>query len=428
MAFASLEENTKIAIIGLGYVGLPLAVEFSKKFEVLGFDLNCERIRNLKCGIDETQEVDCDDLAQANNLNFTTDIEDLTDCNIYIVAVPTPVDGANKPDMQFVIAASELVKTVLSVGNTVIYESTVYPGATEEICVPILMKSALVYNKDFFVGYSPERINPGDKSRGLKDIVKITSGSSEYACQIVNQLYLNIITAGTFPASSIQVAEAAKVIENIQRDVNIALINEFDMLFNKLNLPTHEILEAANSKWNFLDFKPGLVGGHCIGVDPYYLTYKAEKVGFDPQLILAGRKINNAIPKWLASNLMKVMIKNGVEILNSRILILGVTFKENCPDTRNSKVFNLMAELVEYGVFIDFYDPILESGEINVPKGVTRVTEISQKYEAVFIAVGHEKFLDLKETDFSIICSNKNLIFDYKGIFPNEYGLSRVWF
>jgi len=427
MPTALIEENTKIAIIGLGYVGLPLAIEFAKKFEVFGFDLNYERIRNLKCGYDETHEVDTDDLAQANNLSFTNALEDLKQCNIYIVAVPTPVDNANKPDMQFLIAASELVKKVLSVGDIVIYESTVYPGATEEVCVPILMKSDLEYNKDFWVGYSPERINPGDKSRGLKDIVKIVSGSSEYACEIVNQLYLSIITAGTFPASSIQVAEAAKVIENIQRDVNIALINEFDMLFSKLNLPTHEILDAANSKWNFLDFKPGLVGGHCIGVDPYYLTYRAEKAGFDPQLILAGRKINNSIPNWLASNLIKVMLKNGIKILNSRILIMGVTFKENCPDIRNSKVFNLMSELIEYGVFIDFYDPLLESCEVIVPEGVTRVTNVSRNYEAVFIAVGHEKFLEFKEQDFSMMCSTKDLIFDYKGIFPSDYGLSRVW-
>ena len=353
-----LSSNLKIAVIGLGYVGLPLAVEFSKKYNVIGYDINELRIKELHSGIDRTLELDKLELEAATNLNFTSDINEISECNIYIIGVPTPVTKNNEPDFTNLVSASRNIGKILKKDDIVIYESTVYPGATEEICVPELANNSnLTFNKDFYVGYSPERINPGDKSHRLIDITKVTSGSTSESAEFVDQLYGSIITAGTYKASSIKVAEAAKVIENTQRDVNIGLINELAIIFNKLSIDTEEVLKAAGTKWNFLPFSPGLVGGHCIGVDPYYLSYKSQSLGYQPEIILAGRRINDGMSKYVALQLVKKMTKKNISIQKSNILIMGVTFKEDCPDTRNTKVLNIVDELKDLGANVETYDP-----------------------------------------------------------------------
>ena len=354
----SQEREFRLGIIGLGYVGLPLAVEFGKHLPTVGFDLNATRVAELRRGHDNTLEVGDDELASASHLSFTTEGGELVQCNVYIVAVPTPIDAAKRPDFRPLQGASRTVAQVLSPGDIVIYESTVYPGATEEVCVPLLEQgSGLTFNRDFFCGYSPERINPGDKEHRLPSIVKITSGSTPETAATVDRLYKTIITAGTFAASSIRVAEAAKVIENTQRDVNIALVNELALIFDRLGIDTAEVLAAAGTKWNFLPFRPGLVGGHCIGVDPYYLTHKAQEVGYHPEMILAGRRINDHMGHYIASSLIKLMVRKGIDVAGSRILILGLTFKENCPDLRNTRVIDIIRELQDYGVTVDVYDP-----------------------------------------------------------------------
>ncbi len=388
--------QSQICIIGLGYVGLPLAVEFGKKFNTIGFDINQKRVNELNTGLDKTLEVESDELSQAQKLSFTTQIDKIKSSNYYIVTVPTPIDKYKRPDLSPLYSASETVGGVLSKGDIVIYESTVYPGATQEECVPILEEvSGLKLNKDFFVGYSPERINPGDKEHRLTTIKKVTSGSTSNAAEKIDNLYKSIIKAGTHRASSIRVAEAAKVIENTQRDINIAFVNELYQLFDKLGISTSEVLDAAGTKWNFLDFKPGLVGGHCIGVDPYYLTHKAEEIGHHPQMILAGRRINDNMPKYVASKLIKMMIKKGHKIEGAKVLVLGITFKENCPDIRNSKVFDVINELKDFGCDVDVCDPWADHTEVKAEYGIKLIENGELKmenYDAVFVAVKHDEF------------------------------------
>jgi UDP-N-acetyl-D-glucosamine/UDP-N-acetyl-D-galactosamine dehydrogenase len=357
-------KNARIAVIGLGYVGLPLAVEFGKKRAVIGFDINTARIAALKAGKDSTLEVSSEEFAEAKHLSFSSTMSELSVCNTYIVTVPTPIDEHKQPDLTPLIRASETIGQVLKRGDVVIYESTVYPGATEEDCVPILeKKSGLKFNVDFFAGYSPERINPGDKQHRLPNIRKVTSGSTPEAADFVNDLYSEIITAGTFKAESIRVAEAAKVIENTQRDLNIALINELAIIFNRMGIDTDAVLKAAGTKWNFLPFRPGLVGGHCIGVDPYYLTHKAQSIGYHPEVILAGRRLNDAMGPYVAGQIVKTMLKRGLTVKGARVLVLGLTFKENCPDLRNTKVVDVVRELEDYGIAVDVYDPWIDPAE-----------------------------------------------------------------
>ena len=383
-----------IAIIGLGYVGLPLAVEFGKRRPVLGFDINPARVEELSDGRDGTLEVAPDDLTAAKYLRYSADSSDLNQCSIFIVTVPTPIDRANRPDLTPLIRASEVVGRAIQNGALVIYESTVYPGCTEEDCVPVLEReSGLTFNRDFFCGYSPERINPGDKVNTLTTIKKVTSGSTVEAAEAVDQLYRSIITAGTHPASSIKVAEAAKVIENTQRDINIALVNELSVLFERLGIDTTEVLEAAGTKWNFLPFRPGLVGGHCIGVDPYYLTHKAEEVGYHPQVILAGRRINDNMGRYVARNLIRLMLRNGIDVARSTVGVMGITFKENCPDIRNSKVVDLVRELEKWNVRVAVTDPWAKAEEVRQEYGI-ELTEISQvePVDSLVVAVGHKQF------------------------------------
>lgn len=415
-------QSSHIAIIGLGYVGLPLAVEFSKKLATTGFDLKEERIAELQRGIDVTQEVTAAELEQAGNLHFTSTLEELADCNVFIIAVPTPIDANKRPDLKPLEGASHTVGQVLKKGDVVIYESTVYPGATEEICIPILEKtSGLVFNRDFFAGYSPERINPGDHEHRLPTIVKVTSGSTPEIAEFVNDLYATIITAGTFKASSIKVAEAAKVIENTQRDVNIALINELALIFNRLNIDTLEVLEAAGTKWNFLPFRPGLVGGHCIGVDPYYLTHKAQEVGYHPEMILAGRRLNDGMGSYIASEIIKLMLKKCITVANTNILIMGLTFKENCPDLRNTRVIDIIKELNSYGANIEVYDPWADKHEAKRLYGVTMIESLPvNRYDAVVLAVAHREFIQLVLEDFSKMCQNPFIIYDVKHALPSE--------
>ena len=387
----------KIAIVGLGYVGLPLAVAFAEKYPVVGFDIIQERVDELNAGSDRTLEVEDEQLAKVqDNIVYTTDLEAIRDCNIYIVTVPTPIDKSSKPDLTPLIKSSETVGKVLKPGDLAIYESTVYPGVTEDVCVPILEKeSGLEFNKDFFVGYSPERINPGDKHHTVKNILKVTSGSTPEIAQKVDQLYQSIITAGTHLASSIKVAEASKVIENTQRDVNIALINELALIFDQMGIDTNEVIDAAATKWNFIKLKPGLVGGHCIGVDPYYLTYKAEELGYKPNLILSSRQINNGMSKYIAEKAIKKMILAGKVIKGARVLLMGITFKENCPDMRNSKVMDIYEELQDYGVDINVYDPWAEPEEAKSYYGervVANPLNGDQLYDAIIVAVGHDQF------------------------------------
>ncbi|MEN8248425.1 MAG: nucleotide sugar dehydrogenase [Bacteroidota bacterium] len=401
----------KIAVIGLGYVGLPLAVEFGKKREVIGFDINKSRIDELESGVDRTEEVTPDELKEATQLSFTDSLDDIKDCNYFIVTVPTPIDAHNKPDLTPLEKSSSAIGTILKQGDIVIYESTVYPGATEEVCVPLLEeKSGLKFNEDFYCGYSPERINPGDKEHRVSTIKKVTSGSTPEIAEEVDALYSDIIIAGTHKASSIKVAEAAKVIENAQRDLNIAFVNELSKIFHKIGIDTHEVLEAAGTKWNFLPFKPGLVGGHCIGVDPYYLTYKAESLGYNPQVILAGRRINDGMGAYVANRVMKLLTKKGAA-QDAKILVLGITFKEDCPDIRNSRVIDVIEELTDYGVKVEVYDPHADKEEVREEYGLDLLDQPEGDYSAIVLAVKHKAFESL---DWAQLKNSHTVVFDVK--------------
>lgn len=416
-------EDKILAVIGLGYVGLPLAVEFGKIRSVIGFDINPARVMELQSGNDHTLECSSEELGLAKHLRFSSQINDLRTAQIYLVTVPTPVDHANRPDMTPLVKASKTIGSVLKVGDVVVYESTVYPGATEEVCVPILEnESGLKFNVDFFCGYSPERINPGDKEHRLPSIKKVTSGSTVEAADAIDKLYAQIITAGTYKASSIKVAEAAKVIENTQRDLNIALMNELSLIFHKLGIDTLEVLQAAGTKWNFLPFRPGLVGGHCIGVDPYYLTHKAQEVGYHPEVILAGRRINDGMSKHVADETVKLMLRKGIPVLNSRILILGLTFKENCPDVRNTKVVDIVRHLREYHTSVDIYDPWVNPEEARDEYGLECLNQppTSGNYQAIVIAVGHNQFLKLGVDGIKVFGQHNAVLFDVKSVFPKE--------
>ena len=404
----------KIAVIGLGYVGLPLAAAFSEKYEVTGFDVNAARIEELKSGYDRTLELSGEQMKKAieSGMKFSLNLDDIKDCDFFIVTVPTPIDKNKRPDLTPVIKATQSVAKVLKKGDIVVYESTVYPGVTEEICVPLLEQSGLKFNEDFFCGYSPERINPGDKEHTVTKIKKITSGSTPEVAEKVDEVYRSIITAGTHKAPTIKVAEAAKVIENTQRDINIAFMNELAMIFNKMNIDTNAVLQAAGTKWNFLNFRPGLVGGHCIGVDPYYLTHKAQELGFHPEMILAGRRINDNMGKYAADQVVKLMIKRGVLINSARVLVLGLTFKENCPDIRNSRVIDVIEELRDFGCRVDVYDPWADEAEVKREYGLTPLKSFDEAdYDCVVIAVAHDKFKGLK---FS-----KALVYDIKNVYEN---------
>lgn len=424
----------KLCIIGLGYVGLPLAVEFAKKYPVVGFDIYQKRIDELSEGIDTTLELEPDQLKAvlpkfnktltANYLLPTTHYKDIADANIYIITVPTPIDEHKRPNLTPLIKASETVGKVLKKGDIVIYESTVYPGCTEEDCVPVLERvSGLTFNKDFFCGYSPERINPGDKTHTVTKILKVTSGSTPETAQKVDELYKSIITAGTHLAPSIKVAEAAKVIENSQRDINIAFVNELAIIFNKLGIDTNAVLEAAGTKWNFLPFRPGLVGGHCIGVDPYYLTHKAQAVGYNPEIILAGRRLNDNMGMYVANQLIKLMIKKGQTIEGSKVLVLGITFKENCPDIRNSRVIDVIKELKEFGCDIDLYDPWADPKEVGHEYGLKMVESPGSGYQAVVLAVAHNEF---KTLDMNQLKNENSVVFDIKGFFDPDTATARL--
>jgi UDP-N-acetyl-D-galactosamine dehydrogenase len=410
-----------IAVIGLGYVGLPLSVEFGKLRPVIAFDINAKRVEELRKGEDHTLECSKSDLLEASQLKFTCGHQDLNKAEIFIVTVPTPVDNANRPDLSPLVKASETVGKALKAGDIVIYESTVYPGATEEVCVPVLEKvSGLKFNHDFYCGYSPERINPGDKEHRLPNIKKITSGSTPETAEEVDQLYKTIITAGTHKASSIKVAEAAKVIENTQRDVNIALMNELSLIFHKLGIDTLEVLQAAGTKWNFLPFRPGLVGGHCIGVDPYYLTHKAQEVGYHPEVILAGRRINDSMAAHVADETVKLMLRKGIPVLGSKILVLGLTFKENCPDIRNTKVVEIVKALVSYNTKVDVYDPWIDIQEAVKEYGLNCLTEEPEtgRYDAIILAVGHQQFLKLGGDGIKAWGQKGAILYDVKSILP----------
>lgn len=424
----ALLDDLNIGILGLGYVGLPLAVEFAKYRSVVGFDINEERINELKNGVDSTLEVNNQDLLKAEQLSFTSDINCLSHCNCFIVTVPTPVTASKSPDLRPLLSASRKVSSILKKGDIVIYESTVYPGATENDCVPVLEAgSGLKYNLDFFVGYSPERINPGDSTHRLKDIVKVTSGSTIETSQIVDALYNSIIPAGTFQASSIIVAESAKIIENTQRDINIALINELAMIFDRLGVDTEEVLNAAESKWNFLPFRPGLVGGHCIGVDPYYLTYKAKMEGYNPKMILAGREINDEMGVFVAQNLIKQMSKRSINISDANILIMGCTFKENCPDIRNTKVYDVFQELRDYKVNVELYDPwVSESDAISMFGITTSNKPKTEFYDAIVVAVGHEKFKEMGFSGLNKFLKPNHVVYDLKHLFEQNDSIIRL--
>jgi UDP-N-acetyl-D-galactosamine dehydrogenase len=415
--------KNKICIIGLGYVGLPLGITFAEKYTVVGFDIIKERIDELSSGHDRTLEVDSESLASVkDNIHYTTDIEQIRDCNIFIITVPTPIDKSSRPDLTPLIKSSETVAKVLKKNDLVIYESTVYPGVTEDICVPVLEKgSGFKFNKDFFVGYSPERINPGDKHHTVKNILKVTSGSNPEIAKKVDDLYKSIITAGTHLASSIKVAEASKVIENTQRDVNIALINELALIFDQMDIDTNEVIEAAATKWNFIKLSPGLVGGHCIGVDPYYLTFKAEELGYKPNLILSSRQINNSMSKYIAEKTIKKMIMEGKTIKGSKILIMGVTFKEDCPDMRNSKVMDIFEELKDFGADVRVYDPWTEADEATDYYGENVVQNpllSSEKYDAIIVAVGHTQFKEWSMKDYEKVSSGAAITIDVKNVVP----------
>lgn len=419
-------KSNKLAIIGLGYVGIPLAVEFVKKgFAVIGFDIDTSKIDDLKNGKDITGEVDATDLKAMQQIHFTHEKNELAAADIYIITVPTPIDKSKQPDLTPILSASKVVGENLSKGNIVIYESTVYPGCTEEDCVPVLEKhSGMVFNEDFFCGYSPERINPGDKKRRVHNIVKVTSGSTPEIADIVDDLYNEIITVGTHKVSSIKVAEASKIIENTQRDLNISLVNEFALIFDRMNIDTVEILEAAGTKWNFLPFRPGLVGGHCISVDPYYLTHKAQSLGYYPEVILSGRRINDNMGLYIASRVIKLMVKNNLTVTKSRILVLGITFKENCPDIRNSRVIDMIREFKGFGATLDVYDPYANVEEVYDEYDLSLAPKIGKNYDAIILAVGHDSFkkIDLGE----IKASAKTVIFDIKSFFPKQMVTERL--
>ncbi|MEX1214265.1 Vi polysaccharide biosynthesis UDP-N-acetylglucosamine C-6 dehydrogenase TviB [Saccharospirillum sp.] len=410
----------KIAVIGLGYVGLPLAVAFGEKRPVVGFDISAKRIADLKQGEDFTREVSAEELAAAPGLSFTGCLDDLAECSVFIVTVPTPIDAFKTPDLTPLVKASESVGKVLKAGDIVIYESTVYPGATEEVCVPVLERvSGLVFNKDFYAGYSPERINPGDKEHRVATIMKVTSGSTSAIAEEVDALYAEIITAGTHKASSIKVAEAAKVIENTQRDLNIALVNELAMIFARLGIDTHEVLAAAGTKWNFLPFKPGLVGGHCIGVDPYYLTHKAQAIGYHPEVILAGRRVNDGMGSYVASEMVKGMIKAGHTIANARLLVMGLTFKENCPDLRNTRVIDVVKELQDFGCQVDVTDCWADNAEAEHEYGISLVKEPARgDYAGVIVAVPHKEYAAMSAMDLRSFLKENGVLYDLKGVLP----------
>ena len=414
--------NTKIAVIGLGYVGLPLAVEFGKKFPTTGFDIRASRIDELRLGVDSTLEVSTEEMADSSLLTYSADKSDLAECNVYIVTVPTPIDSAKRPDLTPLIKASEMIGSVLSIGDVVVYESTVYPGCTEEVCVPILERiSGLKFNTDFFAGYSPERINPGDKEHRVINILKVTSGSTPETADFVDALYRSIIVAGTHKASSLKVAEAAKVIENTQRDVNIALINELALIFNKLGIDTLEVLEAAGTKWNFLPFRPGLVGGHCIGVDPYYLTHKAQEVGYHPEVILAGRRINDGMGAFVATQTVRLMAAKKINPVGAKILVLGLAFKENCPDVRNTRVVDILASLSEYHADVDVFDPWVNADEAEHEYGIRPISDAQlDTYDAIIIAVAHDQFKALGAAGIRAFGKKASIIFDVKHILPRD--------
>ncbi|WP_137885655.1 Vi polysaccharide biosynthesis UDP-N-acetylglucosamine C-6 dehydrogenase TviB [Pseudomonas sp. 2FE] len=409
-------EDVKLAIIGLGYVGLPLAVEFGKKRVVVGFDINDQRIQALKSGHDATLEVSDEELASANQLRYDSNATSLADCNVFIVTVPTPIDEHKRPDLTPLVKASETIGKVLKRDDIVIFESTVYPGATEEDCVPVLERvSGLKFNQEFFAGYSPERINPGDKEHRVTTIKKVTSGSTPEVADLVDALYKQIITAGTHKASSIKVAEAAKVIENTQRDLNIALINELALIFNKMGIDTQAVLEAAGTKWNFLPFRPGLVGGHCIGVDPYYLTHKAEAIGYHPEIILAGRRLNDSMGAYVVSQLVKAMLKRRIHVDGARVLVMGLTFKENCPDLRNTRVIDIVQELAEYNVAVDVYDPWVSAEEALHEYGITPVAEPKvNTYDGIILAVAHKEFAAMGAKDIRALGKAEHVLYDLK--------------
>ena len=420
-------KKDKIAIIGLGYVGLPLARLFATKFPVVGFDINAKRISELMTGLDSTLEVDnetlksvlVDDVSESNGLYCTNQLEKIKDCNYYIVTVPTPVDKNNRPVLTPLIKASETVGAVLKKGDIVVYESTVYPGATEEECIPVLEKvSGLIFNKDFYAGYSPERINPGDKEHTVDKILKVTSGSTPQVGEKVNELYKLVISAGTHLAPTIKVAEAAKVIENSQRDINIAFVNELAKIFNLMGINTHDVLEAAGSKWNFLPFKPGLVGGHCIGVDPYYLAQKAQELGYNPEIILAGRRMNDSMGAYVGSEVIKLMIQKNIKVKGANLLVFGITFKENCPDVRNTKVVDVIAELEQYGTKVTIFDPWANPDEVMHEYGLeTNIQQPTTKYDGIVLAVAHNEFLDL---DLSSLLNENGVVYDVKGILGGD--------
>lgn len=409
-------EDVKLAIIGLGYVGLPLAVEFGKLRSVVGFDINAERISTLKSGHDTTLEVSDNDLVSAKQLRLTANAANLAECNVFIVTVPTPIDEHRRPDLTPLFKASETIGRYLKKGDVVIYESTVYPGATEEDCIPVLEKvSGLRFNVDFFAGYSPERINPGDKEHRLTTIKKVTSGSTAEVASLVDALYRQIICAGTHKASSIKVAEAAKVIENTQRDLNIALINELAIIFNKMEIDTEAVLQAAGTKWNFLPFRPGLVGGHCIGVDPYYLTHKAQSIGYHPEIILAGRRLNDGMGAYVVSQLVKCMLKRRIHVDGARVLVMGLTFKENCPDLRNTKVVDIIRELTDYNITVDVYDPWVSADEAQHEYGITPVAEpVTGAYDGIILAVAHNQFKSLGVANIRKLGKDEHVLYDLK--------------
>jgi UDP-N-acetyl-D-galactosamine dehydrogenase len=414
--------EVKLSVIGLGYVGLPLAVEFGRKRSVVGFDVNHHRIHQLKAGIDFTNETTRDELAAAKHIYYTTNIDDLRDCNCYIVTVPTPIDDYKRPDLTPLIKASETVGKVLKQGDLVIYESTVYPGCTEDDCVPVLEKhSGLKFNRDFFCGYSPERINPGDREHRLATIKKVTSGSTPNIADLVDALYNEVVTVGTHKADSIKIAEAAKVIENTQRDLNIALINELALIFNKMGIDTEAVLKAAGSKWNFLPFRPGLVGGHCIGVDPYYLTHKAQALGYHPEIILAGRRLNDSMGVYIVSQLFKAMTKKRIQVEGAKVLVMGLTFKENCPDLRNTRVVDIVDELKDYNCEVDVYDPWISTEEANHEYGITPITKpYNGTYDAIILAVAHQQFKDMGADAIRALTKATSIIYDLKYVLSTQ--------
>lgn len=416
------EDNAELAVIGLGYVGLPLAVEFGKQRSVVGFDVDIKRIAALQDGCDATLEVSDEELAKANNLRFSSSLSEIKHCKTYIVTVPTPIDAHKRPDLTPLLSASASIGKVLKRGDVVVYESTVYPGATEEDCVPVLERvSGLKFNVDFFAGYSPERINPGDKAHRLTTITKVTAGSTPEVANFVNDLYASIVTAGTYMASSIRVAEAAKVIENTQRDLNIALINELAVIFNRMGIDTEEVLKAAGTKWNFLPFKPGLVGGHCIGVDPYYLTHKSQQIGYHPEVILAGRRLNDHMGKYVAGQMVKAMLRKRIQVQGARVLIMGLTFKENCPDLRNTRVIDVISELQEFGVIVDVYDPWVDVEEAHQELGIKPISQLEAGlYDGIILAVAHEYFASIGAKGLRKLGRTDHILYDLKYLISSD--------